>query len=135
MHLGYGLVGCAHGSGKLRLRVFGFLHISDKDLAHQQAQVAPLLQRPDLMIGNYEGTLSRGGSSRCSGGPLCYIFQAPPERARNLAIAGFDVMNLANNHALDYGSAARRQSVAALRAAGVVQVFSDMAELPRLLAA
>ena len=36
------------------------------------------------MIGNYEGTLSRGGAARCGGGPLCYIFQAPPERARNL---------------------------------------------------
>jgi poly-gamma-glutamate capsule biosynthesis protein CapA/YwtB (metallophosphatase superfamily) len=85
----------------------------------QLAQVTRLLQRPDLMIGNYEGTLSRGGSSRCSGGPLCYIFQAPPERARNLAVAGFDVMNLANNHALDKGENARRQTIAALERVGI----------------
>lgn len=85
----------------------------------QLAKVHRLLRAPDLMIGNYEGTLSRGGSPRCGGGALCYIFQAPPERARNLATAGFDVMNLANNHALDMGAAARRQTVAALARHGI----------------
>lgn len=85
----------------------------------QLARVHGLLQRPDLMIGNYEGTLSRGGVSRCSGGPLCFIFQAPPERARNLRVAGFDVMTLANNHALDKGVDARRQTVQALARVGI----------------
>lgn len=36
----------------------------------QLAQVHDLLRAPDLMIGNYEGTLSRGGTPRCSGGPV-----------------------------------------------------------------
>ncbi|MCW2922566.1 MAG: CapA family protein [Thermoleophilia bacterium] len=81
--------------------------------------VDQLLRAPELMIGNYEGTLSRGGASRCSGGPLCFIFQAPPERARNLRDAGFDVMNLANNHGLDKGADARRQTVAALARVGI----------------
>jgi hypothetical protein len=85
----------------------------------QLALVAPLLRAPDLMIGNYEGTLSTGGSPRCGGGGLCYLFQAPPRRARNLRDAGFDVMNLANNHGLDYGEDARRQTVRALRDVGI----------------
>lgn len=85
----------------------------------QLAGVHHLLQRPDLMIGNYEGTLSRGGSPRCTGAPPCFIFQAPPERARNLALAGFDVMNLANNHGLDMGLGARSQTVAALDRVGI----------------
>jgi hypothetical protein len=85
----------------------------------QFSAVAGLLRDPDLMIGNYEGTLSRGGTARCSGGPLCYIFQGPPERARNLRTAGFDVMNLANNHALDMGEDARRQTVRALQRVGL----------------
>jgi hypothetical protein len=85
----------------------------------QLAQVHDLLRAPDLMIGNYEGTLSRGGTPRCSGGPLCFIFQAPPERARNLAAAEFDVMNLANNHGLDMGADARQQTVDALDGVGV----------------
>lgn len=85
----------------------------------QFSKVSKLLRAPDLMIGNYEGTLSRGGSSRCSGGPLCFIFQAPPERARNLRSAGFDVMSLANNHGLDKGADARNQTVAALARVGI----------------
>jgi hypothetical protein len=85
----------------------------------QLARVDHLLRVPDLMVGNYEGTLSRGGSPRCSGGPPCFIFQAPPDRARNLAVAGFDVLSLANNHALDMGEGARRQSVRAIERYGM----------------
>lgn len=85
----------------------------------QFSQVEHLLKRPDLMIGNYEGTLSRGGVNRCNGGARCFIFQSPPERAKNLARAGFDVMTLANNHGLDKGENARRQTVAAIRRYGM----------------
>lgn len=73
------------------------------------------LRAPDIMIGNYEGTLSRGGRARCSGGAQCFIFQAPPRMAGGLRWAGFDVMNVANNHALDMGADARRQTLRALR--------------------
>lgn len=86
---------------------------------NQLRRMWPTLRGPDLMIGNYEGTLSRGGASRCSGGALCYIFQAPPERAVNLRTAGFDVMNLANNHGLDKGIDGRRQTVRALSRVGI----------------
>lgn len=87
---------------------------------NQFDHVARLLGAPDLMIGNYEGTLSRGGTPRCvEGAALCYLFQAPPERARNLRDAGFDVMNLANNHGLDYGEDSRRQTIRALARVGV----------------
>jgi poly-gamma-glutamate capsule biosynthesis protein CapA/YwtB (metallophosphatase superfamily) len=81
--------------------------------------VSALLKQPDLMIGNYEGTLSYGGRSRCSGGALCFIFQAPPSRAKVLARAGYDVMNLANNHALDKGISGRNQTVSALGKVGI----------------
>ncbi len=86
---------------------------------HAARRRARAAARANLMVGNYEGTLSRGGRPRCGGGPPCFIFQAPPERARNLARAGFDVMTLANNHALDKGADARRQTIAALDAVGV----------------
>jgi capsule synthesis protein PGA_cap len=49
----------------------------------------------------------------------CYAFEAPPATARTLAWAGFDVMSLANNHSHDYDEIGQRQTLAALRAAGV----------------
>jgi len=84
------------------------------------AEVRPALRRPDLMIGNLEGTIGTGGVAKCPlGTPNCYAFQAPPVAAKTLAWAGFDVMNLANNHANDYGAAGLAGTVAHLDAAGL----------------
>jgi poly-gamma-glutamate capsule biosynthesis protein CapA/YwtB (metallophosphatase superfamily) len=71
------------------------------------------------MIGNLEGTLSSGGTSKCGGGENCFAFQAPTRYARVLRDAGFDAANLANNHAFDFGAAGQAQTVRALRQAGV----------------
>jgi poly-gamma-glutamate capsule biosynthesis protein CapA/YwtB (metallophosphatase superfamily) len=73
------------------------------------------------MIGNLEGTFSVGGASKCGGGDssTCFSFQAPPGYARTLDWAGFDAMNLANNHAYDFGPSGQRQTVAALRRHGI----------------
>jgi poly-gamma-glutamate capsule biosynthesis protein CapA/YwtB (metallophosphatase superfamily) len=78
------------------------------------------LRATDVTIGNLEGTLGSGGSSKCGGGSAnCFAFQAPPAYARVFRGAGFDVMNLANNHGFDYGAAGQRQTIAALERAGI----------------
>jgi poly-gamma-glutamate capsule biosynthesis protein CapA/YwtB (metallophosphatase superfamily) len=69
----------------------------------------------DVVLGNLEGTLSTGGSSKCGAGSTnCYAFQTPPSYATWLRKAGFTVMNLANNHAFDYGPSGEAQTLAAL---------------------
>ena len=69
----------------------------------------------DVVLGNLEGTLSTGGSSKCGAGSTnCYAFQTPPSYAAWLRKAGFTVMNLANNHAFDYGPSGQAQTLAAL---------------------
>src|SRR5690349_15107447 len=73
--------------------------------------------RNDVAIGNLEGTLAVGGSSKC--GPSstdCFAFRAPPSYARLLRGAGFTLMNVANNHAYDYGTEGAKETLAALRA-------------------
>jgi hypothetical protein len=74
----------------------------------------------DVVLGNLEGTLSTGGASKC--GPdstACFAFQTPPKYSRWLSQAGFTVMNLANNHAYDFGSDGLRQTIAALDRVGL----------------
>jgi Bacterial capsule synthesis protein PGA_cap len=69
-----------------------------------------------VVIGNLEGTLTGGGYSKC--GPSstdCFAFRAPPSYAGLLRSAGFTLMNVANNHAYDYGADGARQTLAALR--------------------
>ena len=75
----------------------------------------------DLVLGNLEGTLSTGGSSKC--GPSstnCFAFHTPPSYARWLKRAGFTVMNLANNHAFDFGEEGLDQTIAALDRVGLL---------------
>ena len=74
----------------------------------------------DVVLGNLEGTLTTGGASKCSiSSSNCFAFRAPPAYARVLRRAGFTIMNLANNHALDYGSTGERQTISALDRVGL----------------
>jgi hypothetical protein len=89
-----------------------------------QGILAPLrfrLRDADVTVGNLEGTLSIGGASKCGGAntSTCFAFQAPPSYARQYRALGFDLVNQANNHAMDYGSSGHRQTLAALKRAGV----------------
>ncbi|MFL5779882.1 MAG: CapA family protein [Thermoleophilaceae bacterium] len=78
------------------------------------------LQDADLALGNLEGTLGSGGGSKCGHRSKdCFAFQAPASYAGMYARAGFDVLNLANNHAADFGPAGEARTLAALYGAGV----------------
>jgi hypothetical protein len=83
--------------------------------------VRDLLAGADLTAGNLEGTLSVGGASKCgTDGEACFSFQAPPENAAALKWAGFDLMNVANNHSFDFGAGGQTQTVTALTEHGLV---------------
>jgi hypothetical protein len=78
------------------------------------------LKGHDLTLGNLEGTIGATGVPKCArGAPNCFSFQAPPRTARGLARAGFDVVNVANNHAFDYGEPAYRETLSHLHRARV----------------
>jgi poly-gamma-glutamate capsule biosynthesis protein CapA/YwtB (metallophosphatase superfamily) len=76
----------------------------------------------DVVWGNLEGTLTEGGSSKCTAASdsSCFSFRAPPSYGGMLRKAGFSVMNLANNHAMDYGAAGQQDTVAAVHSAGLL---------------
>lgn len=75
----------------------------------------------DLVVGNFEGVLADTGTSekcgpvghsaspptRSSARRTCYIFLTPTHLAPRLVEAGFTHLNLANNHANDFGPAGR----------------------------
>jgi poly-gamma-glutamate capsule biosynthesis protein CapA/YwtB (metallophosphatase superfamily) len=75
----------------------------------------------DVVLGNLEGTLTERGSSKCGADSTdCFAFRAPPAYATALRRAGFTVLNLANNHALDYGDVGQADTVAAVHRAGML---------------
>ena len=69
------------------------------------ANVSSTLMDADLTMGNLEGTLLKGGvcAKEVKKG-RCYAFRTPPDWAINLRDAGFDFLNLANNHMNDFGT-------------------------------
>ena len=79
------------------------------------AGVRGQLRRADVAIGNLEGTLSSGGTSKCGRHSTgCFAFQSPPLSAALLRGAGLDDLNVANNHAFDYGASGQQQTLRAL---------------------
>jgi hypothetical protein len=83
------------------------------------APVARPLRAAAIAFGNLEETLSSLPDSKCGSSSNCFAFQAPPAMAKRMGSAGFDVVNVANNHADDFGAAGERSTERALRAVGV----------------
>ncbi len=84
------------------------------------AHVRTPLRRADVAIGNLEGTLGGGGQSKCGEESTnCFAFQSPPGSAALLRSAGFDDLNVANNHAFDFGASGQEQTLQALAGNGL----------------
>lgn len=77
-----------------------------------------LLRTSDVAVGNFEITLSQRGM------PLEKLLniRTSPDVAQDLAPMGFDVLNIANNHTVDYGWDGLLDTRTALQAAGVQPV-------------
>jgi poly-gamma-glutamate synthesis protein (capsule biosynthesis protein) len=78
--------------------------------------VAPVLRRADVTTGNLETSVSSRGTPSAKQ----YAFRGAPWMLRPVhSYAGFDVLTLANNHAVDYGRTALLDTIHAVRAAGM----------------
>jgi hypothetical protein len=92
------------------------------DGANLLDEVTPLLKRGDVIFGNLEGPLVDGGvSAKCHGKRegTCYAFRVPTRYGKYLQAAGFTVMGLANNHAMDFGAEGRASSRQVLDEQGI----------------
>jgi poly-gamma-glutamate capsule biosynthesis protein CapA/YwtB (metallophosphatase superfamily) len=69
------------------------------------AEVTPYFKTADIVFGNLEGVLlTKGGiPKKCSNPNICYAFRMPEYYVNNLTNAGFNLMNMANNHVHDFG--------------------------------
>ncbi len=75
-------------------------------------EVAPVLEAADLAFANLESTLSDEVRPDA-------LFAGPETGAEILAGAGFGLINLANNHVLDFGSGGLRGTRESLEATGI----------------
>jgi poly-gamma-glutamate capsule biosynthesis protein CapA/YwtB (metallophosphatase superfamily) len=80
--------------------------------------VAGLMRDADLTIVNLECALT-SSVHRWPGAAKAFYFGAPPQAIRTLTDAGIDMVNLANNHVLDFGVAGLRETLRHLRQHGI----------------
>ncbi len=83
---------------------------------------AEILQSADVTIGNLEGTLlNKGGTPKvCANPDNCVAFRMPEHYAGYMKDAGFDIMNLANNHSGDMGDIGRKSTQETLKRYGIL---------------
>src|SRR5215831_13374416 len=97
-------------------------------------EVTPFLKRGDIIFGNLEGPLVDSGvSAKCRGKKegTCYAFRVPTRYGAHLKAAGFNVMGLANNHAMDFGAEGRESSRHVLERHGIAH-SGDIGDIARL---
>ncbi len=97
---------------------FGFhSRYSQTGLAPLFARTGTALPRADVVFGNLETTLSASGLRRESWHSM--QMRGEPAFATQLRAAGFTIMNVANNHAVQHGPASFQETLALLRDAGI----------------
>ena len=85
--------------------------------------VRAYLQRADLLFGNFESTLTNHPyTSKDTSRGQVFAFRSPPNYAKLFSDVGFDVFNIANNHALDFGNVGFRDTMTNLDNVGIQTV-------------
>lgn len=127
--------GPAAGGQRLRLAAVGDVMMAQAQRlpAHPPETifhaVSPLLAGCAVAFFNLEGALTNQTQThKNTAGGRAYAFRTPPDWARHLAAAGFNLASLANNHAHDFGEDGLAETLAALADNGIA--FAGPADLP-----
>jgi hypothetical protein len=105
-----GFTGDVHGVG----RVFNTLASGSNPLA----PMAPALAANDVNVLNLETAVGTQGTAQSKE----FVFHSPPALLAALRDGGAQVMNLANNHSLDFGTVGLLETISEVRKAGLVPV-------------
>ena len=92
--------------------------LSKKGFTFPFSKIQELTSSADITFANLECPVSDKGSRL----DKKYCFRAQPKAVEGLVAAGFDVLSLANNHAIDYGKAALMDTIDRLRKNNIMPV-------------
>jgi hypothetical protein len=92
--------------------------------------LADSLASSDVTFGNLEGSFLDVGepAKKCRDTTICYLFRMPEKYAGTLAVAGFDILSLANNHFGDFGIPSRIRTMSLLDSLGIE--YAGLVEKP-----
>ena len=84
-------------------------------------ELSDTLSDSDITFGNLEGSFLDNGepAKKCRDTTICYLFRMPERYAGALAVSGFNILSLANNHFGDFGLPARIRTMKLLDSLGI----------------
>jgi len=77
----------------------GDIYLNTRNSSHPFKHVCHILKEKDILFGNLETVLSKNGTEK----KKSVILKSSPDFAKYLKDVDFDVLNVANNHAMDLG--------------------------------
>lgn len=94
--------------------------IQEHGADYPYSRVKSIVSKSDMAMGNLECPLTLEGIPVLKNRNI--VFNADPANAYSLKKAGFDILNLANNHVMDYGSKGLLNTVIFLEKQGIATV-------------
>jgi poly-gamma-glutamate synthesis protein (capsule biosynthesis protein) len=129
---------CAHG-GEIVINAVGDIMLAGKwtpllrktGYDHSFGGVAAALADGDINLANLESPIASGGREYTA---KKFRFRAETAVAKAIRKAGFNLVNLANNHSMDFGGEALAETMANLETAGIAWVGAgaDLAEARKM---
>lgn len=96
--------------------------ISAKGYKYPWGNLLSELKKPDLTIVNLENTFT----THLKAMPKVFNFKAPPDRVKALEAAGIDIVNIANNHILDFGMPGLKDTINTLNNANICHIGAGL---------
>jgi poly-gamma-glutamate synthesis protein (capsule biosynthesis protein) len=94
--------------------------IEERGYDHLFAGVQPTIAGADLLMGNLETAITRSGRAAIPW--KSYNYRMDPAATKVLRQQGFDLLVLANNHVMDYGSTGLTDTLNSLKEEGLLAV-------------
>jgi len=98
--------------------------LTERDYNYPYERVKDILTNADIAFANLECPITERGTPVYKRREL--VFKGDPENAQALKRAGFDILNLANNHTMDYESAGLSSTLNILREAGIAALGAGL---------
>ncbi|MDG2990320.1 CapA family protein [Candidatus Synechococcus calcipolaris G9] len=87
--------------------------------------IKPYLQGADILLGNYESTLTdHPHPFKDTSRGMTFAFRSPPSYAKLFREVGFNILNIANNHSYDFNEQGFQDTMRHIREAGM-EVVGD----------
>lgn len=93
--------------------------LPDEEQQKRIIELSQSLVQADVAFGNLEGVLCDGGKPKKESKTGYYSFRMPASYAMILKDMGFNVVSVANNHSLDFGSDGLNSTIKALEAQSI----------------